>query len=222
MTQTLQTVTCPQGHTFPAEQLSIRDGLSVCPICDRVEWAAPRTTWSRRLLSEPLILLVVAAVMFLVEGISGIGIGAAYQNARVDGAGWLVAGSALSIVGIALVIAGIVRLAMRVRSTSWTRSMLAVPFLLIAIGAAMLAVGDGLDLGLNIAFVNASQPGAGWQLAGQVFDTLFFAGLASAAAWFAALVKRPDPATGAGPNAPVAQAAPMADLGGAEAVPPTA
>lgn len=213
MTQTIQTLTCPQGHTFPYEQLTLRDGLSVCPICDRMDWAAPRATWSRRLLADPLILLAAAALMFLVEAICGIGIGTAYSNAHVGGAGWLVAGSALSLVGIAVVIAGIVRAAMVVRSARWTRSALAVPFLLIAVGAALVAVGDGLELGLAVAFLNASNPGAGWQLAGQIFDTLFFAGIAGAAAWVATLVQRRDPVVGAGPGPAPAepQAAPVAD-----------
>jgi hypothetical protein len=43
--------------------------------------------------------------------------------------------------------------------------------------------------------VNASQPGAGWQLFGQVFDTLFFAGLAGVLGWTAVLSRRPDPVT---------------------------
>src|SRR5579872_2353008 len=130
MTQTIQTLTCPQGHTFPYEQLTVRDGLSVCPICDRMAWAPPRATWSRRLLSDPLFLLAAAGVMFLVEGISGIGIGAAYSNAHIGGAGWLIAGSTFSVVGIALVIAGLVRSALAVRSGRWTRALLVMPFLL--------------------------------------------------------------------------------------------
>jgi len=57
----------------------------------------------------------------------------------------------------------------------------------------LLAVGDLVELGLNVAFVNASQPAAGWELFGQVFDTLFFAGLAGVLAWTAELSRRPDP-----------------------------
>jgi hypothetical protein len=193
MSQPSQTLTCPAGHTFPREQLTYREGLSVCPICDRVEWAVPRPTWSRRLLAPPLALLVGAAVMFLVEAISGIGIGADYQHIHVSGAGWLVAGSAVAVAGVAVAIVGIIRLATTLRSQRWVRSALAVPLAVIAVGAAILAVGDVVDLGLNIAFVNASDPGAGWQVAAQVFDTLFFAGLAAALFWAAALTRRPDP-----------------------------
>jgi hypothetical protein len=222
MTQTFQTLTCPQGHTFPYEQLTVRDGLSVCPICDRMEWAPPKATWSRRLLSEPLILLAAAAVMFLIEAISGIGVGAAYSNMQIGGSGWLVAGSALSVIGIVLVVAGIVRLAMVVRSTNWTRPMLAAPFVLIAIGAALLTVGDGLDLGLNVAFLNASQPAAGWQLTGQVFDTLFFAGVAGAATWFASLVQRRDPAPAASTSVPAEVQPTSAPDSTTQAVAPTA
>ena len=60
MTQTTpSTMTCPGGHTFPAEQLTTRDGLAVCPVCDRIPWAAPQgpRTWSRALLTNPRLLL---------------------------------------------------------------------------------------------------------------------------------------------------------------------
>jgi hypothetical protein len=211
MTQTIQTLTCPQGHTFPYEQLTLRDGLSVCPICDRMEWASPRATWSRRLLADPLVLLAAAALMFLVEAICGIGIGTTYSNVHVGGAGWLVAGSAVILVGIAVVIVGVVRAVMAVRSARWARSSLAAPFLLIALGAALIAIGDGLELGLAVAFLNASNPGAGWQLASQIFDTLFYAGIAGAAAWLATLVQRRDPVVGAGPAPAEPQATPVAD-----------
>jgi hypothetical protein len=183
------------GHTFPFEQLTIRDGLSVCPVCDQLRSAPRRSTWSRTALAHPLLLLAGAALMLFLETISGIGIGATYQNQHVGGAGWLTAGSIVSLVGVAVVIAAVIRLVVAVRAGSWTRSLLAVPLMLIAVGAGLLAAGDLVEIGLNVAFVNASQPGAGWQLFGQVFDTLFFAGLAGVLGWTAVLSRRPDPVT---------------------------
>src|SRR5579875_93538 len=100
MSQSPQMITCPVGHTFPRDQLTYRDGLSVCPICDQIEWAPPRAAWSRRLLANPLVLLAAAVVMFLIEAISGVGIGADYQHVHVSGASWLIAGSAVAIVAL--------------------------------------------------------------------------------------------------------------------------
>jgi hypothetical protein len=196
MTQTTpNTVTCPSGHTFPSEQLTTRDGLAVCPVCDRMPWASPAAakTWSRVLLANPLLLVIGAIVMFLAETISGIGIGATYQDQHIGGAAWLTAGSAVSIVGVGLLVVGVVRIIVRLRSDSWSRSTIATPLLLLAAGLAVLTIGDLLELGLNIAFVHMSGIGATWQLVGQVFDVLFFGAIAGALAWVGILARRPDP-----------------------------
>jgi hypothetical protein len=196
MTQTTpSTVTCPGGHTFPSEQLTTRDGLAVCPVCDRIPWAPPSAarTWSRVLLANPLLLVIVGIVMFLAETISGIGIGVTYQDQHIGGAAWLTAGSAVSIVGIGLLVVGVIRIIVRLRSVSWSRSTLATPLLLLAAGLAVLTIGDLLELGLNIAFVHMSGIGATWQLVGQVFDVLFFGTIAGALAWVGIIARRPDP-----------------------------
>lgn len=196
MTQTTpSTVTCPGGHTFPSEQLTTRDGLAVCPVCDRMPWAGPQATrpWSRALLAGPLLLVLAAVVMFLVETISGVGIGATYQDQHVGGAGWLTAGAAVSLPGIILLGVGLVRIVLALRSNSWSRTTLSAPLFVLAAGLALLTVGDLLTLGLNIAFVNQSGIGATWQLVGQIFDALFFGGIAGAVAWAGVLARRPDP-----------------------------
>lgn len=204
------TLTCPQGHTFPYEQLTIRGGLSVCPVCDQMRWAPPQPTWSRGVLGRPVLLLVGGVAMFLVEAISGIEIGSAYGSQNVSGAGWLVAGETVTLVALVLVAVGLVYLVMALRSTNWSRRLLSAPLLLIAGGAAMVVVGDLLDLGLNVAFVHASAPAAGWQLAGELFDGLFFAALAFATGWAALLLRRPDPVSaaespGVAPSEPASQ-----------------
>jgi hypothetical protein len=203
MTQTTpSSLTCPVGHTFPFEQLTTRDGLYVCPVCDRGPWAKPEThrAWSRGLLLGPLFLLLGAIVMFFVENVSGIGIGTTYQNQRVSGAAWLTAGSAVSLLGILLLAVGIVGIIVSLRSRSWSRSMVAVPLLVLAGGAGIIALGDAMELGLNIAFLNAPDPGAAWQLVAQIFDTLFFGCIAGALAWAGLLARRPDPAEQADPS----------------------
>jgi hypothetical protein len=143
MSQTAPTsLTCPAGHAFPYEQLTTRDGLNVCPVCDRTQWASPRTTrpWSRLRLTNPLLVLVGAIVMLLVETISAIGIGTTYDSQHVGGAAWLIAGSAVSLVGVVVVGVGIVRIAVALRSQSWSRAMLSVPLLVVAGGAAVLTL----------------------------------------------------------------------------------
>jgi hypothetical protein len=190
------TLTCPAGHTFPYEQLTIRNGLSVCPLCDQRGWATPRKAWSRGLLVAPLVLLLGTVVTLFIETLSGVGIGTTYQNKHIAGAAWLTAGSIVNLVGAALIAAGIVRLLLSLRSETWARTMLSVPLFIMAAGAALLAAGDLVDIGLNVAFVNASQPGSGWQLFGQVFDTLFFGGLAGVLAWTGGLCRRHDALSG--------------------------
>jgi hypothetical protein len=197
MSQTPGFVTCPLGHAFPEEQLTVRDDQNVCPVCDRTTWAEPRARppWSRHLLTYPLIVVIAAAVMLLVETISGIAIGTTYDSQHVGGAAWLTAGSAVSVVGIGLLITGVVLVTRAVRSRSWTRSLLSAPLIFIAAGAAVLAIGDLVELGLNISFLNASSPAAVWQLVAGIFDALFFAGLSVALSWVGLLAKRPDPTT---------------------------
>jgi hypothetical protein len=187
-------LTCPAGHSFPYEQLTTRDGLNVCPVCDRARWTPAQNArpWSRNLLTTPMLLLIGAIVMFLVEMVSSIAVGATYSNDHVGGSGWLVAGSAVSVIGIGLLVTGVARSFIALRSNAWTRSLLSVPLLVLAGGAALLAIGDLLGWGLNIAFLNASNPGATWQLVGTIFDTLFFAGLAGVLAWVGLLVRHPD------------------------------
>lgn len=188
-------LTCPAGHTFPYEQLTTRDGLAVCPVCDGMQWAPTKIArpWSRALLVNPLLLLVGALLMLFVEMISGIGIGVTYQNQKIGGAAWLTAGSSLSLIGVGLLVVGTVRILMALRSSSWSRATLAVPLLVLAGGAAILALGDVVELGLNIASLNASAPGAAWQMVAQIFDILFFGGIAGALAWIGLLARRSDP-----------------------------
>jgi hypothetical protein len=188
-------LTCPAGHTFPYEQLTTREGLAVCPVCDGMQWAPTKIArpWSRASLANPLLLFVGALVMLFIEMVSGIGIGVTYQNQNIGGAAWLTAGSSLSLVGVGLLVLGVVRIIMALRSSSWSRATLSVPMLVLAGGAAILALGDVVELGLNIAELNASAPGAAWQMAAQIFDLLFFGGVAGTLTWVGLLARRSDP-----------------------------
>jgi hypothetical protein len=142
-----------------------------------------------------LIVVIAAVVSLLVETISGITIGTTYDSQHIGGAAWLTAGSAVSVVGIGLLITGVVLVTLAVRSRSWTRSLLAAPLLFMAGGAAVLAIGDLVELGLNVSFLNTSSPAAVWQLVAGIFDALFFGGLAVALGWVGFLARRSDPTT---------------------------
>jgi len=59
------TETCPRGHVLSVEQVVIRDGMKVCPLCEQeaTAWASPAArprVWSRRLLRWPLVVLAAA------------------------------------------------------------------------------------------------------------------------------------------------------------------
>jgi hypothetical protein len=107
----------------------------------------------------------------------------------------------VAVVGIVVLAVGVIRVITALRSASWSRAALFAPLIVVAMGLGVLSVGDLLELGLNIAFINASGSGAGWQLVAQVFDTLYFGALAGAVTWVAVLTKRPDPATASTPAA---------------------
>jgi hypothetical protein len=188
-------LTCPAGHRFPREHLTIRNGQFVCPVCDRTPWAttALRRPWSRIQLREPFTILLLAVVMLLAEIVSLMGLAASYSNANVGGSTWLIVGAAISLLGAGTAAAGVATLIRAIRSGAWSRGLLSLPLVVIAIGAAFLAVGDFVSIGFNVAIINSSSPGATWELLGTIFDGLFFGGLAGALIWAARLAQRSDP-----------------------------
>lgn len=81
---------CPNGHVLAADQVIIRNGQKVCPICEQQAsaWALPPRRpvfWTRQALRIPLILIAAA---FVAEGIAsafGISTAASYLNHQLPG-----------------------------------------------------------------------------------------------------------------------------------------
>lgn len=189
------TVTCPQGHTFGRAQLTVRDGQFVCPVCEGMHWAPPRlgAPWSAAAMRAPIMVLVVSLVLTFAETVCTLGVGAAYAGDHIGGSNWLVVGSVVTFVGIALSIGGLVRVALELGSRQWRRSSLVAPLAVVAAGQAVVCGGALLAIGLNAAFVSGSTVAAGWQLADQIFSALAAGALAAAIGMAAASLRRPDP-----------------------------
>lgn len=109
-TQPLATTeTCPRGHVVNIDQVIIRDGRKVCPVCEQEAqgWASQtrRRFWSRQLLRVPLILVA--------GGVFGLAIGSAFSIAangqltgQVPGATAALIGSIFQTIGeLALTVA---------------------------------------------------------------------------------------------------------------------
>jgi len=189
------TVTCPQGHTFGRDQLSVRDGQFVCPVCDGTQWATPRAgaPWSSAAMRAPIAVLVVSLVLTFAETVCTLGVGAAYAGDHIGGSNWLVVGSAVTFVGIALSVGGLVRIGLELGSRQWRRSTLVAPLAVVAAGQAVVCAGALLAIGLNAAFVSGNTVAAGWQLTDQIFSALAAGALAAAIGMAAASLRRPDP-----------------------------
>ena len=93
---------CPRGHVLAIEQVIIRDGRKVCPVCEQEAqgWAShvKRRFWSRQLLRLPLIIVA--------GGMLGLAISSAFSIAangsltgQVPGATAALIGSVFSTLG---------------------------------------------------------------------------------------------------------------------------
>lgn len=185
------TVTCPYGHSFPSSQLSVRGGQYVCPVCDGAQWASPRPgrVWSRRLLQPPMVLLAIAVLLEVGLQITSIGLGAAYADQNLTGSGWLIVNGILSLVGTAAVLVGVIAIVPPLKAASWTRRRLFVPLMVVGIGLVVTGVGGLFGIGLNVALLNASAPGANWQMAGELLDALSTLALGGVAIWIALVIR---------------------------------
>lgn len=189
--QSPDTVTCPYGHTFPSSQLTVRNGQYVCPVCEGAQWANPRAQrpWSRSLLQPPFLLLAAAIVLEVGLQVTTIGLGAEYANQNLGGSGWLIANGVLSLLGTAAILVGVFALIPPVRAGEWLRRRLFLPLFLIGLGLVVSGIGGLFGIGLNLALLDVSSPGAGWQLAGQLLDALSSLALGGVGIWVAVLVR---------------------------------
>lgn len=185
------TVTCPYGHSFPSGQLSVRGGQYVCPVCDGAQWASPRPgrVWSRRLLQPPMVLLALGVLLEVGLQITSIGLGAAYADQNLTGSGWLIVNGVLSLVGTAAVLIGVLAIIPPLKVAGWTRRRLVVPLLVVGIGLVVTGIGGLFGIGLNVALLDASAPGATWQMAGEILDALSTIVLGGVAVWIALAIR---------------------------------
>ena len=184
-------VTCPYGHTFPTTQLTVRAGQYVCPVCDGPRWAVPvgRRPWSRSLLLAPLVVIALAVLLEVGVQVTTIGLGSTYQDQHLGGSGWLIFDGVLSLVGIVLIVGGVVALARLMTAPDWTRQRMAVPLAVIGAGLALNGIAGLFGLGFNVALLNVSSPGASWQFAGQLLDSVSQLALGLVGLWIAVLFK---------------------------------
>lgn len=169
----------------------MRNGQYVCPVCEGAQWATPRAQrpWSRSLLQAPFVLLAAAIVLEVGLQITTIGLGAVYANQNLGGSGWLIVNGVLSLIGTAAILVGVIALIPSVRAGAWLRRRLFVPLLLIGIGLVLSGIGGLFGIGLNLALLDVSSPGATWQLAGQLLDALSSLALGAVGVWVAVLVR---------------------------------
>jgi len=90
------TETCPRGHMVAAEQVIIRDGRKVCPVCEQEAqgWATAqvrRRFWARQLLRVPL--------MVVAGGVFGLTIGSAFSIAANGQLTGQVPGATAALIG---------------------------------------------------------------------------------------------------------------------------
>lgn len=109
-TQPLPTTeTCPRGHVLNIEQVVVRDGRKVCPICEQEAqgWApqARRRFWSRQLLRLPLMVVAGGALGLAIGSAFGIAANASLTG-DVPGATAALVGSIFETLGeLALTVA---------------------------------------------------------------------------------------------------------------------
>ncbi|MHB1445018.1 MAG: hypothetical protein ACYCZV_05070 [Acidimicrobiales bacterium] len=84
---------CPNGHVLSVDQVIVRNGHKVCPVCEAQAkiWAnpAPRPPayWSRRTLRVPLALIAAAFFVGALSAAFDIATAASYVTNHLPGAG---------------------------------------------------------------------------------------------------------------------------------------
>jgi hypothetical protein len=95
---------CPNGHVVPVEQIMIRNGHKVCPICEAQAraWSAPAARpplyWSRKVLRVPLALIAAAFFVGALSAAFDIATSASYVTNHLPGAGSTVFSSIFNLV----------------------------------------------------------------------------------------------------------------------------
>ena len=92
-TQPLPTTeTCPRGHILTADQVLLRDGMKVCPVCEQeaTAWASPAQPrprfWTRHLLRVPLMIVAAGLLALAISSAVDIAGNAAFVGRDLPGA----------------------------------------------------------------------------------------------------------------------------------------
>jgi hypothetical protein len=136
-----------------------------------------------------MVLLAIGVLLEVGLQITSIGLGAAYADQHLAGSGWLIVNGVLSLVGTAAVLIGVVAIIPPLRAPGWTRRRLVVPLLVVGIGLVVTGIGGLFGIGLNVALLDVSSPGANWQMAGELLDAFSTIALGGVALWIALVIR---------------------------------
>ena len=95
---------CPNGHVVPVEQIAIRNGHKVCPVCEAQAraWSAPAARpplrWSRQILRVPLAVVAAAFFVGALSSAFDIATAASYVSNHLPGSGSSVASAIFNLV----------------------------------------------------------------------------------------------------------------------------
>ena len=139
-----------------------------------------------------MVLLALGVLLEVGLQITSIGLGVAYADQHLTGSGWLIVNGVLSLVGTAAVLIGVLAIIPPLRAPGWTRRRLVVPLLVVGIGLVVTGIGGLFGIGLNVALLNDSAPGATWQMAGELLDAFSTLALGGVAVWIALVIRAAD------------------------------
>ena len=104
---------CPNGHVLSVDEVIIRHGHKVCPVCEQqaTAWgnpaARPPSYWNRRTLRVPLALIAAAFFVAALSGAFDIATAASYVTNNLPGAGSSVTSAIFNTISQLALAAGI-------------------------------------------------------------------------------------------------------------------
>ncbi len=105
------TVICPRGHELQSDQVAVRDGYRVCPVCEsETPWAEGPSRplpWSRKLLRAPLMVLAAGLLVGAVAGAFHVAESISYVDNHLPGATASLIGSIVDMLGSLILATGV-------------------------------------------------------------------------------------------------------------------
>ena len=105
------TIVCPRGHEIPNDQVLVRDGYRVCPVCEtEAPWAAAHQPlpWSRRLLRGPLLLIAGGLLVAAIASAFHVAEAVSYVNNHLPGSSAGLTGTIVEMLGDLVLAAAVV------------------------------------------------------------------------------------------------------------------